>query len=135
MQVNEYFSLDDTISFTVYPSAILGTGFTRVKVLDVLSAETVRLLGFDAQAMHANVKPTLPPGAPEKYNDYKYLKLKYSNGAIGFVGLPWINMSTVVVSAHTTARLTVALNTPADADKIVDMLRANNFNEITLEML
>lgn len=138
MDVNEYFAIDDVISFNVYPSAILGSSFTRVKVLALLDAETAKLFGIDPVALHAAIYPTLP--APDKvtykkYTDYKYIKVKLPNGTITALGLPWINMASVVVVTSATARFTVGLDTPVEADEIVALLAANGWHNVLVEMI
>lgn len=138
MQVNEYFSIDDVISFNVYPSAILGNSFTRVKVLAVLDADSAKLFGIDPIALHAAIYPTLPTESKntyKKYNDYKYIKIQMPNGTISAIGLPWMNMESVVVVESTTARFTVALDSPTDIDEILAILNANGYHSIQVETL
>lgn len=138
MQVNEYFSIDDVISFNVYPSAILGNSFTRVKVLAVLDADSAKLFGIDPIALHAAIYPTLPTESKntyKKYNDYKYIKIQMPNGTISTIGLPWMNMESVVVVESTTARFTVALDSPTDIDEILAILNANGYHSIQVETL
>ena len=138
MQVNEYFSIDDVISFNVYPSAILGNSFTRVKVLAVLDADSAKLFGIDPIALHAAIYPTLPTESKntyKKYSDYKYIKIQMANGTITALGLPWMNMESVVVINSTTARFTVGLDTPTQIDEILAILNANGYHNIQVETL
>ena len=138
MQVNEFFSIDDVINFSVYPTAILGNNFSRVKVLAVLDADTAKLFGIDPVALHVAIYPTFPTvsiNIYKNYNDYKYIKIQKSNGEITAIGLPWINMSTVVVVDSTTARFTVELDTPTNIDTILALLNANGFHNVQVETL
>lgn len=138
MIVNEYFSIDDGISFNVYPAALLGNSFTRVKVLAVVDADTAKLLGIDPVALHAAIYPTLPLENKviyKKYNDYKYIKVKLPNGTTTALGLPWINMSTVQVITTATARFTVTLDNPTQVDAVVALLNANGYNNVVVETL
>lgn len=138
MQVNEYFSIDDVISFNVYPAAILGNSFTRVKVLALVDADTAKLFGIDPIALHAAIYPTLPTESKntyKKYTDYKYIKIQKSNGDITALGLPWMNMESVVVIESTTARFTVALDSPTDIDEILALLNANGYHNVQVETL
>lgn len=137
-QINEYFSIDDVISFNVYPSAILGNSFTRVKVLAHIDADTAKLFGIDPIALHAAIYPTLPTESKttyKKYTDYKYIKIQKPNGDITALGLPWINMESVVVITSTTARFTVELDNPSEIDEILALLNANGFHNIKVETL
>lgn len=138
MQVNEYFSVGDTISFSVHPSAILGNSFTRVKVLAVLDADTAKLMGIDPVALHAAIYPTLldvDKTTYKKYNDYLYIKIQLANGTITALGLPWIIMTNDMVVNSTTGRFTIALDNPSQIDDILALLNANGFHNIQVETL
>lgn len=93
--------IGQTISFDVYPSAILGTGFKNCKVLAVVDADTALLLGIDPVATHISVYPTLPStlGVPNRYDGYQYVKLKLATGKIAVIGIPYIKEETIVVSS------------------------------------
>ena len=139
MQVNNKFSVGDVISFSVFHPSILGTGFNRVKVLAVLDADTAKLMGIDPIALHAAIYPFFEPvenkTTYKKYNDYLYVKLQMPNGDITALGLPWMNMDSVVVVVSTTARYTITLDNPGEINTIVNILNANGFHNIMVETL
>lgn len=97
--MSELLKLGDVVNFEVYPTAVLGNDFKNMTVAAILDAETARTAmpgGFDAQAMHANVYNSLPDGTPNNYTRYNYVKLKYPNGSIRILGIPWIKPESIV---------------------------------------
>lgn len=137
MNVNEFFALGDVINFSVYPSAVLGSNFNRVKVLSVLDPATAKLFA-DVVALHNNIYPYLTDPDKvtyKKYTDYNYIKVRLSNGTETVLGLPWINMETVVVVTSTTARFDIALDTPDEINDILALLRANGWYNVAVTTL
>lgn len=132
MATQEQFPLSKQVSFEVYPSLMLGNNFKNVKVMGIIDADTARMLGHDAPAMHANVYPTLPPGVVDAYDEYLYVRVKYSNGQQAILGLPWIKAATVQVLDYTTVTVKVGNVNPGDAEKIVEALAANGFNQVEI---
>lgn len=124
-------SIGKLLSFSVYPSAILGTVYTRVKVLAILDAETA-FQYIDPASLHANVYPTLPQGVPDQYDGYLYAKLRLQNGAVTCIGLPWIDASTVVEVADLQYLVTVSNVNAGDFERIRTALVANGFPSITI---
>ncbi len=86
--------LDSTVSFDLYPAHQLQAKVTNAKVLGIFNAAVAQQLGYDAPAMHVSVYPTLPPGTPNKFDQYLYVYVKLANGEKTFYGLPWIKDST-----------------------------------------
>lgn len=129
------FTSDDigkVVSFTVYPAAIIGTAFSRVRILGIVDADTVRVFGRDPAALHANVFPTLPVGTPNNYRAYSYLKVKLPSGQDEFVGLPWINIGTIAIHANTQYRVDVFDANAGDAQAIREALVMRGFNNIVI---
>lgn len=117
----------DTVTFTVYPTAILGTKYTSVKVLSILDYETAKSF-VDVDALHRNIYPTLPNGlVPNDPSQYDYVKLRFSNGASDIIGLPWINASTIVVSSSQNIQLTFTNLSPVDQNRLKQVVQANGF--------
>ncbi len=69
--------------------------YSNVVLLSLLDAQTLMDLGQDPQAMHIQNAPSLPPGGPTRYNDYLYGKFENPQGLITYIGLPWINPTTL----------------------------------------
>lgn len=134
MSILQALPILSTVSFEVYPSSILGTRFTRVKVEGILDAHTARSLGFDPWALHANVYPTLPAGTPNDPTAYLYVKVKLSSGGSEIVGVPWIRPDSITELQLKTAQIKVLNVGPDDLPKIVQALSANGFaaHEVTL---
>lgn len=126
--------ISKVVSFEVYPSAILGTTFDRVKILAFLDAASAQQF-IDPATMHANVYPTLPVGVPNRFDSYTYVKLQLENGTITCLGLPWIIQSTVVYETNVTYQITVSQAHGDDYEKIRQALIANGYNHITIEKI
>lgn len=116
--------LDTTVSFDLYPVALLGTGIKNAKVLSIVSAATANALGFDTIATHAAVYPTLPAGVPDAHDGYHYLQLRTSNGDITYVGLPWIKESTYAVQTIRNVRFSLENVTPENQEHAIQSLSA-----------
>lgn len=126
-------TIGSTVSFDVYPAAIIGSSFDDVKVLAILDMDTA---GFwiDPIALHINVKPSLPDGVPDDPQDYQYLKLKHPNGNIEVIGVPWIREDTISHSQSGTLVITVDNVGPEDRDTIVRALSANGYRAASVKM-
>lgn len=122
-------TLNSVVSFDLYPSQLLGTGYKNVKLLAILDADTARSW-IDPVAMHANVYPTLPPSTPNKFNGYPYLKLKLPDGSITAIGLPWIRDETFQVATTRSMRLLIEAVSPEDQNKVLLALSSNGFNAV-----
>ncbi len=117
-------TIGSTVSFDVYPAAIIGSSFDDVKVLAILDMDTASFW-IDPLALHINVKPSLPDGVPDDPQDYQYLKLKHPNGNVEVIGVPWIREDTISHSQAGTLVITVDDVGPEDRDTIVRALSAN----------
>lgn len=126
--------LNATVSFDLYPSQVLGTGYKRAKILAILDAETAARW-IDPIAMHANVYPTLPPGVPNRFDGYNYLKLKLASGEVTAIGIPWIKDETFVVASTSSMQLTIDSVSPADQQLILNALSANGFTAVNVVLL
>jgi len=127
--------LNATVSFDLYPSQILGSGYTRAKVLAWMDADTAKYFGIDPIALHANVYPLLPAGTPNRFDGYPYVKLRLENGTVTAVGVPWIRDETLVVLTQTRARLTLENITPEQLAIALQALSANGISAVDVEML
>lgn len=124
-----------TVSFDLYPVAMLGIGYKNATLLAVMDAASARSCGVDPVAAHANVFPTLPVGTPNKYNGYPWLKLKLASGQITAIGLPWIKDETFVEVSVKTMRLTIENVAAADQAKVLEALSSNGFSAVEVEYL
>lgn len=127
--------LNATVSFDLHPSAVLGTGYKGAKVLAILDADSCRYFNVDPVAMHANVYPMLPPGTPNKYDGYPWVKLKLASGQITCIGLPWIIDATFSVDTTSSLRFTVQNVSPEQRNIIMEALSANGFTAVNVEVL
>lgn len=132
MASQDQFPLLKQVSFEVYPSIILGNSFNNVKVMGIVDADTARMLGLDAAAMHTNVYPTLPQGSVDAFDEYLYVRVKHSNGQQSILGLPWIKADSVRVLDYTNVTVRVGNVSPGDYERILQALAANGFNEVEI---
>lgn len=114
-----------SFNFQVYPSALIGANFTRVKLEAILNAGSVE--EFEPAVKHRQVYPTLPEGISNDYRSYLYGKFTMENGKVAVLGLPWIKEETVKVNTNTTVTVVLQNVGPADIPRLSNALRANNF--------
>lgn len=123
------------VSFDTFAPAILGTEFKDCTVMCHLDAETVRLLGFDPAARHANIYPSLPTGqVPNDHTAYLYVKLRTINGATEYVGLPWIRKETVRARQVRTATLVFEDVGPEDVQEIIEQVSAAGYRPAKVDI-
>lgn len=127
--------LNATVSFDLHASQVLGSGYVRAKVLAWMDADTAKYFGIDPIALHANVYPLLPPGTPNAYDGYPYIKLRLENGDVTAIGVPWIRDETLVILTQTRARFTLENVTPAQIQIALQALSANGMTAVNVEML
>jgi hypothetical protein len=116
--------LESTVSFDLYPTAILGTAIKNAKVLSIVNAQTAMDLGHDAPALHAMVYPSLPPGTPNSYDKYLYVYLKLTSGAKIFIGIPWIKESTYAEEMIRTVAFYIENINPGQQTQAIQALSA-----------
>ncbi len=133
LNVNDI-TLSSTVSFDLYPAAILGSSYQYAKVLAIIDADTARFW-VDPIAMHANVYPTLPGSTPNSPSEYYWLKLKLADGTITAIGIPWIKEETYVQHTTSTIRLTIENVEPDQRNQIVEALAANGFTAVNVQVL
>ena len=133
MATDQDFTLNTTVSFDVHAEAVLGTGFSHMKVMGILDTESARRW-IDPEAIHANIFPMLPDGTPDDPYAYHYVKIKGMDGQTTCVGLPWIIASSIEVHDYSTLKLEIERVSPADVDRIKRALSANGFRAVKIEV-
>lgn len=133
MAVQDKLSFGSIVSLDVYPSQILGSNFTDVKVLGIFDRTTANLM-TDVDGLHANVYPFLPNGSPENAGDYQYVKLQHLNGSISIIGLPWIIEESISVSNK--GKLTIVIDdiTIDDREKIITAINAVGYRVNSVDL-
>ena len=122
------------VSFTLYPAAVIGTEFSYVKVKAILDPEST-YQWIDPVSRHANVYPTLPPGVPNSWRGYNYVKVELADGQVTCVGLPWIDESSITIHTNTTVQAVISDVQPTDITRIRDLLVLNGFNKLDIQFL
>ena len=129
--------LGDVVSFEVYPAAILGTGFNRIKLLSVLSPADAVKEG-DVVVKHAQVIAYLSAEDKQQYatyKDYNYLKIQLPNQSTTVLGIPWIKKDTITKVVSTKGRYDITVDNPDQFDEISSILKARGFTNIVFSVL
>jgi hypothetical protein len=132
MATQDKLPIKSVVSFTVYPTAVLNSKFSNVKVLGVIDSSMARDLGTGVDELHANVFSSLPVGTPNDPDAYLYVRIEFPNGQRQILGLPWIKESSIVVSNYTVINAKISGVQPADWDQILALLGANGYNQVEL---
>ena len=127
------FQLRQVYSFNVYPTALLTTSFTNVTIkaiMDPISAAKE----IDIYALHAQVYPSLPVGAPNDPTAYDYVKLQTTAGNTTILGMAWIDASTVALVQANTITATISNVSAADMNRVMNCLVQNGFQAVSLSI-
>ena len=123
------------VTFDTYAPAVLGTEYKDCRVMSHLDADTVRMLGNDPAARHANIYPSLPQGqTPNDYTAYYYVKLMMINGSVEYLGIPWIRKETIKTRQISTAVLTFEDVGQDDLQEIVEQCSAAGYRPTKVEL-
>lgn len=127
------FENGSTCSFEVYAPAILGTGYTNVKVLGILTPSLAARLRPSIFEEHAAVLPYLPPGTPKKATGFDYIEIETQGGIKTTLGLAWINEASIVVSKNGSIDVKINSVSATDIAHIRNLLTQAGYNQLTLE--
>lgn len=133
MEVFPGVNLNDTVSFQVYPSAVIGTIFNYCKITAVLDYDSAKLRR-DVDALHENCYPTLPVGVPDSPRQYFFLKVQLSSGEEVILGQPYIDANTIKVQGQQSVRFTVENIQADDLKTISSLLASAGYSAIDWEM-
>jgi len=122
-----------TYSFSVYPSAMIGSDFTNIVALGVVDYEVARKYD-DIYALHAQVYNTLPSGTVNNAEGYDYLLLRTQDGSTTVLGLPWIREDTIELKDARTANVTIFGVSGSDVEKIRNALVQNGYNNVEITL-
>ena len=120
-----------SFNFQVYPSALIGANFTRVKLLAILNADSVQ--EFEPAIKHRQVYPTLPANTPNDHRNYLYAKFALENGEVTVLGLPWIKEETLKVNTNSTVTIILQNVSVADIPRLSNALTSNNFTDFEVK--
>ena len=133
MEVFPGVNLNDTISFQVYPAAVIGTIFNYCKITAVLDYDSAKLRR-DVDALHENCYPTLPASVPDNPRQYFYLKVQLGSGEEVVLGQPYIDESTIKVLGQQCVRFTVENIQSEDLKVISNLLASAGYSAIDWEL-
>lgn len=124
-------SIGTAYQFSFRAPALLGAGYASATVQALLDYESAQRLE-DIDGIHASVLALLPAGTPADASKLIYVKLKADTNQTRVVAMDWIATQPVEVSSQSVT-LTVANCPPAKRVLLASALRANGFNEFTIE--
>lgn len=126
------FNIRSVYNFDVYPTPVLGNSFEKVTVMSIMDY-TSAIREADIPAIHANVYPYIQSqGIADDPSSYDYLKILTADGQTTILGIPWINLSTVVEVESKTITVVIENATGADVTRIRDALTQNGFNSLNI---
>lgn len=121
-------------SFNVHPSAILGTGFKNVTVQAILDYQSAMNFA-DIESIHVNVYSYLPPGTPNRPQDFDYLLIRTDAGESTIIGIPWIVEESVQLVESLKISAIIEDVGSADLERIRACLSQNGYDKITLQIV
>lgn len=128
---SDNFKIGSSYTFNIYPYSVLPSTFTNVTCTGIFSASTASKF-LDIQAMHARVYPLLPKGTPNSPTGYTYAQFELPSGTTQILGIPWINMDTLVENTNTEIVVTISNKTVSDIPTIRDILLSNGIDKLTI---
>ncbi len=127
MKVFDNVNIGDTISFRIYPNTVVGESFNYCVIKAVLDYDTV-INFIDADALHANVYPSLPNTVPNNPCEYSYLKLLEPSGQYSYIGHCWVDKTSIVVHGESNVQFSIENVNVDDISKINTLLSANGYS-------
>ena len=118
--------LRDVFSFSLFENTTIGTTFTRVRLIGVVDYSTASQK-IDPVALHEDIITNLPEGSVDDPTIYSYLKIELENGEQTFVGLPWIDTTTLEKVGSNKLTLTIDNVNVDDVPNILAALTANGY--------
>jgi hypothetical protein len=83
--------------------------------------------------MHVAVYPYLNSlGVPDDPSQYDYVKVRTASGTITYLGMPWINESSITVVNSVVLVVTIDNVSSSDVTNVRNALVQNGFNSITI---
>mgnify|MGYP003605787942 CR=1 FL=1 len=83
-------------SFTTINPNVLGASFHNAKLDGTLTYDVARLLEPSLDALHAQVKTSLPAGVSTKHTNYSYYAFKTETGTMKIIASEWILPSSII---------------------------------------
>ncbi len=123
--------IGSTVKFSTNAPAVLGAARQAVTVVAVLDLDTAMLLA-DVRAKHAQVKSHIAD-LPQSAGAYSYVKLRYGNGDVEVLGVPWINHESIEVL--TDRKLVITINNITDSTEnlVKQALLQNGIQDFSIE--
>ncbi|WP_144106665.1 phage DNA polymerase-associated SH3 family protein [Paraburkholderia sp. BCC1886] len=127
------YQIGQVLSFSLYPTAVLGNSLDNVTVLGTLDQDSANAI-IDTVGMYLKVAPYLPSPVPTGADQYNYIKVKTSQGVITALGMPWINESTIVATTNQTITATISGVTASDVTGVQNALISNGYTNISVSI-
>lgn len=117
------------VSFTIYTGIAGQTDFSGT-IVGITQGGYVPQTA-DAQSNHANIYPNLPSDVQDEYSNdyasYNYLQLAAEDGTITYIGVPWVNNSTIAILGTKTLTATIYPFPDSTAANIIRILQQRGY--------
>lgn len=121
-----------TVRFNTLAPNVLGANRDNVTIVAAdLDLDTAALLS-DVKAKHNQVKNYLP-SLPQSAGSYSYVKLRYGNGAIEVLGVPWIDQNTIEVITDRKLVITISAVSDSTEQLVRQALLQNGISEFKID--
>ncbi len=123
--------IGSTVRFDTKAPGVLGASRANVTVLAVLDLDTAMILS-DVRAKHAQVKNFITD-LPASAGAYNYVKLRYGNGEVEVLGVPWVQADSIEVIEGRELFIRVRNATESVEATIRQALLQNGIEDFTIE--
>lgn len=123
--------IGSAVRFDTAAPSVLGANRANVTVVAVLDLDTAMLLS-DVRSKHAQVKNYLQ-SLPQSAGSYSYVKLRYSNGDVEVLGVPWIKNDTIEVITNRKMVITIPSITDSTENLVKQALLQNGISDFKIE--
>ncbi|MNH68856.1 hypothetical protein D3C73_209430 [compost metagenome] len=121
-----------TVRFNTTAPNVLGANRDNVTIVAAdLDLDTAQLIS-DVKAKHSQVKNYLTT-LPQSAGSYSYVKLRYGNGAIEVLGVPWIDLNTIEVITDRKLVITIAKVSDTTEQLVREALLQNGIKDFTID--
>ena len=125
--------IGSSYNFTLYASGVLGVGYENAKVEGIMDYNTAKTVQ-DIVPLHIQAYPSLPNGSVRNAQLLTYVKIKTISGESRVIAMDWISSTPVLVVTQ-SVKVTIANVVSSDVARIKDVLIANGFTSLEVEIL
>lgn len=121
-----------TVRFNTLAPNVLGANRDNVTIVAAdMDLDTAQLIS-DVKAKHSQVKNYLTT-LPQSAGSYSYVKLRYGNGTVEVLGVPWIDLNTIEVITDRKLVITVSKVSDTTEQRVREALLQNGIKDFTID--